>query len=85
MLPIALEFVLPMSLNGSVDFQLEARSSRDHTNSASSYREHSDGVGGYSLAGQADHAHELVTAAYSASIWSLATLFSERVGENVRM
>ena len=51
---------------------------------ATAYREYSDGVGVYSLAEQGDHAHELVTAAYRASSWSPADLFSERVGMNAR-
>lgn len=49
-------------------------------NSASGRRER----GAYSFAEQGDHAHELVTALYRASIWSLAALFSERVGMNAR-
>ena len=54
------------------------------TLAATTYREYSDGVGVYSFAGQGDHAHELVTAVYRASIWSLAALFSERAGQNAR-
>jgi hypothetical protein len=46
----------------SVDYQLGARSSRDHNDPPSWYREHSDRFGAYLLAGQGDHAHELVTA-----------------------
>ncbi len=44
----------------------------------------SDGVGIYCFAEQGDHAHELVTELYRTSIWSLAALFSERVGMNAR-
>lgn len=46
--------------------------------------EYSNRVSIYFFAEQEDHAHELVTAVYRASIWSFAALFSERVGINAR-